>query len=229
MKGNDRCTERDRTGIREPRPSETAPEAALTGNLADVVAAAIEALSGNRHGLDVAARHVGATPGLYAIYAKAPAWVELGLGKPPDSRPLYVGKAEASLISRDLNTHFSEKGRTGSSTVRRSVAALLRDTLGLRGRPRNPQRPERPANYGLSEAHEAALGTWMRTHLSLATWPKPAAVDDLLLVEVAVIGHWSPPLNLKDNNSPWKPSLSTARKVMADDARAWAAERGHDI
>jgi len=99
--------------------------------------------------LDQAAPRVPARPGLYAIYGDADTWQQLGLGDPPDERPLYVGKAEASLVARDLATHFGD-GRTGSSTVRRSFAALLREPLRLTARPRNPERPERFANYGLA-------------------------------------------------------------------------------
>jgi hypothetical protein len=63
-------------------------------------------------------------PGLYAIYGSARVWSILGLGTRRDDRPLYVGKAEDSLVSRDLNTHFAT-GTTGRSSPRRSVAALL--------------------------------------------------------------------------------------------------------
>ena len=62
-------------------------------------------------------------PGLYAIYGDAKTWNELGLGMAPDGRPLYIGKAEDSLIIRDLKTHFGD-GRTGHSTVRRSFGRL---------------------------------------------------------------------------------------------------------
>jgi hypothetical protein len=68
-------------------------------------------------------------PGLYAIYGGATTWNELGLGEPPDGRPLYIGKAEDSLVTRDLKTHFGD-GRTGQSTVRRSFA---QHELGKRG------------------------------------------------------------------------------------------------
>ncbi|MGH2864053.1 MAG: GIY-YIG nuclease family protein, partial [Solirubrobacteraceae bacterium] len=81
--------------------------------------------------IEVARRSVPSTPGLYAIHGNSAAWAELGLGVAPDSRPLYVGKAEDSLITRDVKTHFGD-GRTGSSTVRRSIAALLASTLDLR-------------------------------------------------------------------------------------------------
>ena len=81
-------------------------------------------------------------PGLYAVHGDTAVWRELGLGEPTDARPLYVGKAERSLASRDVDTHFST-GRTGSSTLRRSLAGLLADQLALKGHPRNPAKPER--------------------------------------------------------------------------------------
>jgi hypothetical protein len=56
-----------------------------------------------------AAEHVPAKPGLYAIHGAADVWRELGLGAPPDARPLYLGKAEDSLVSRDLDTHLSDR------------------------------------------------------------------------------------------------------------------------
>lgn len=160
-------------------------------------------------------------PGLYAIYGSPDTWLELGLGEPPDGRPLYVGKAEESLASRDINTHFGS-GRTGSSTVRRSFAALLRSTLDLRGRPRNPDKPERFANYGLSPAHDRVLTEWMLERLELAFWEKPdeseSPLDEL---EKAVLAALRPPLNLKDVATPWSPQVRAARKVMADQARKW--------
>ena len=110
-------------------------------------------------------------PGLYAVHGSAATWTALNLGEPPDDRPLYVGKSESSLHSRDVMTHFGN-GRTGSSTVRRSFAALLRQRLDLRGVPRNRAAPERCANYGLTPEHDTLLTQWMRSHLQLAVWPK---------------------------------------------------------
>jgi hypothetical protein len=146
-------------------------------------------LTAPRHELDQADSQVPAEPGLYAIYGPADVWRELGLGAPSDDRPLYVGKAEGSLVSRDLRTHFGS-GRTGSSTVRRSFAALLRNTLALQAHPRNPSKPERFANYGLAADGDARLTRWMRGHLSLAVWPKPAGVE-LADVERHCSGHGS--------------------------------------
>lgn len=169
-----------------------------------------------------AAPRVPARPGLYGIYGNADAWEELRLGHPPDERPLYVGKAEGSLVSRDLATHFGI-GRTGSSTVRRSFAALLREPLGLTARPRNSERPERFANYGLPPEHDERLTAWMRKNLGLAVWPKPAACTlALAVIEVAVLAQLLPPLNLKDVRTPWTAQVKAARAAMAGEARLWA-------
>jgi hypothetical protein len=115
-------------------------------------------------------RHVPTQPGLYAIYGDE-VWEELGLGAAPDDRPLYVGKAEDSLATRDIKTHFGD-GRTGQSTVRRSFAALLAQRLDLHGTPRNPDKPAHFSNYGLSPSDDRKLTDWMKEHLRLAVWPK---------------------------------------------------------
>jgi hypothetical protein len=176
--------------------------------------------------LEQTERRVPARPGLYAIYGDADTWRELGLGDPPDERPLYIGKAEDSLVSRDLATHFGN-GRTGSSTVRRSFAALLREPLQLAARPRNPERPERFANYGLSPEHDERLTAWMREKLELAVWPKPEDCEFALLqVEIALLAQLLPPLNLKDVITPWTAQLKTARAAMATQARTWRSGAG---
>jgi len=93
--------------------------------VADLTAAAAQARDslGRPRPLAGADGVVPGRPGLYAIYGDAKTWNELGLGMAPDGRPLYIGKAEDSLIIRDLKTHFGD-GRTGHSTVRRSFGRL---------------------------------------------------------------------------------------------------------
>jgi hypothetical protein len=153
------------------------------------------------------------------VHATTATWCQLGLGEPPDARPLYVGKAEVSLVSRDLKTHF-RSGRTGQSTVRRTFAALLRTELELHPVPRNAAKPDHPAMYALLPDDDAKLTAWMTELLEIATWTKPIDCTELVAVEVAVIRGWCPPLNIKDNaSSPWKPTLSQARRAMADVVR----------
>jgi hypothetical protein len=182
---------------------------------------ALASLADSKQSLKEAEERVPPRPGLYAIYAGAKVWHALGLGEPPDDRPLYVGRAEDSLLSRDIRTHFGN-GRTGQSTVRRSVAALLRETLDLRGIPRNPQKPGYFSNYGLSPENDRKVTKWMLEHLLLGVWA-PASITTLRLVEVGVIQRLEPPLNLTGATTNWTSQIRVARKAMAEEARRWAA------
>lgn len=159
-------------------------------------------------------------PGLYAVHGEVAVWQELGLGEPSDARPLYVGKAERSLASRDVDTHFST-GKTGSSTLRRSLAGLLADVLALEGRPRNPAKPERFANFGLEVSGDERLTGWMVTHLRLAVWPSPDGAI-LNVVETAVLAELLPPLNVAKVATPWRPLVQAGRRRLAAQAEAWA-------
>ncbi|PPF44138.1 hypothetical protein C5B85_10860 [Pseudoclavibacter sp. AY1F1] len=195
----------------------------------DAAADALRALSGSTWPVAEAAAHVPASPGLYAIYGDERAWRDLGL-EAKVSRALYVGKSEDSLRTRELGDHFAalpgRSTRTGSSTVRRSFAALLREPLNLRAVPRNPDKPERPANYGLADDGDERLTEWMHQHLSIAVWAKPVALSlaEQEGFETAIIRAWTPPLNLRRNPCP-HPRLKAARAAMADEVRAWMAAR----
>ena len=158
------------------------------------------------HVSKIDAREAG-RPGLYAFYASASSWRQLGLGRPPDPRPLYVGN-ESTLASRDVEAHFGLRERgvqspTGSSTLRRSLAALLAAERGYRGVPRNPAKPGYFSNYGLTETDDDDLSAWMKSRLRLALWPHDAA-SDLDTVETYVLGQLQPPLNLDKVVTPWR-------------------------
>ena len=183
-----------------------------------VVAAALYALAGVRHRRIEAVELVAKRPGLYAFYGDVRAWSDLRLSPAFDNQPLYVGKAERSLNGRDVGTHFAT-GKTGSSTVRRSLAALLTDRLDLVAVPRNLAKPTGSANFGLDSPSDARLSDWTERRLLLATWIKPGDVtlDD---VETAVMRQLRPPLNL-DKVGESRARLRDARKRMADIARAW--------
>lgn len=190
---------------------------------------ACTALAGKKHAIAEAEQHVDDVAGLYAIYGVASIWRQLGLGDPPDDRPLYIGKAEESLKARDLRQHFGT-GATGSSTVRRTFAAMLRDALGFRGVPRDTARPRKWSHYALDDKHEVELTEWMRASLSLAVWPKPPACGDLHAVEKSVLEKLVPALNIQHNaKSPWRAAVRKARLIMANDAKTWAAAKGFQI
>lgn len=165
------------------------------------------------------------SPGLYAIYGTRDIWVELGLREPPDSRPLYVGKAETTLASRDIDVHFGRRKHgaqspTGSSTLRRSLSALLAAEHDYRGIPRNPANPGHFANFGLSPGDDDQLSAWMESNLRLAVWPHEDT-HELDTIETQVLGELVPPLNLNKVATPWRRQVKDARKLMADEARVW--------
>ncbi|MHA6510744.1 GIY-YIG nuclease family protein [Tessaracoccus sp. Y1736] len=194
----------------------------------DHVAEAMRALAGQRWPVAEAVNHVTAVPGLYAIYGHEQVWGDLGLPYRAET-PLYVGKSEDNLVSRELGTHFAVgtgRAQTGSSTVRRSFAALLRGELGLHGVPRNQKDPGHFDKYGLLPDADARLTAWMHAHLTVAVWPAPADLDRKLKnVEDEIIEAWEPPLNLRGNPHP-SAELRAARKEMATEAAAWAAREG---
>jgi hypothetical protein len=167
--------------------------------------------------------------GLYAIFGSPTTWRQLALGVPPDERPLYVGKAESTLAARDLAGHFGMRPRqgqspTGSSTIRRSLAALLAHTAGYRGVPRNPERPSHFSNFGLSPAQDEELSAWMRRRLSIALWPHSDA-RALDLLETQVLKVLVPPLNLNKVETPWRRQVQEARGVLKRQAEDAAAVR----
>jgi hypothetical protein len=150
---------------------------------------------------------------------------ELGLGVPPDERPLYVGKAERSLAVRGVAGHFGMKARgvqspTGSSTLRRSLAALLARDLAFEGVPRNLAKPGYFSNFGLSEEDDAALSSWMNDHLTVAIWPHEEA-QQLDRIETDLLRKLLPPLNLSKITTPWTASTKAARKALATQAEEW--------
>jgi hypothetical protein len=183
------------------------------------LSAVLSALRQPRLALRDALPMLPSVPGLYAIYGDDQAWVDLRLGTAAGDTALYVGKAEDSLVKRDLRTHFGD-GSTGSSTVRRSFAALLRESLSLAGRPRNPAKPGYFSNYGLSPEDDAKLTRWMRDRLELAIWASDAA-RPLSEIESDVLQRWNPPLNINGVKHRWQSFLRAERSVMADQARVW--------
>ena len=184
----------------------------------DTLLIVLEALAGPGHTRSDAATITPRKPGLYALYGDDTAWRQLGLTPATQGQPLYVGKAERSLNGRDVGTHFAT-GKTGSSTVRRSLAALLDTHLDLTAVPRNLAKPENSANFALELASDQRLSSWMDSRLTLATWVKPPGAQ-LGEVETEVLLRLQPPLNLDKVGQP-RERLRLARKTMADKARAW--------
>ncbi len=168
-------------------------------------------------------------PGLYAVYGDEGAWIALGLGTPPNERPLYVGKAQDNLAARDLKQHFAS-GATGRSTLRRTLASLLRHKLDLvpRARGTNPlDRTARASLFALEPDGDLRLTQWMRDNLELAFWPMSSInSSELNIVEGEVIRELEPPLCLnKWSDAKWRPQIKRARSEMAEVLRDAASQQ----
>ena len=182
------------------------------------VSNALEGLARRRLARANAVEFAPRMAGLYALYGDEAAWHQLRLTPAFHGQPLYVGKAERSLHGRDVRTHFAS-GKTGSSTVRRSLAALLVDELILVAVPRNLAKPDGSANFALDVASDQRLSAWMDARLTIATWVKPDGAR-LGEIEALVVPQLQPPLNLALVGQP-RERLRLARRGMAESARAW--------
>lgn len=196
--------------------------------LATLTEAALTSLLGVRYSIAQAPDQVPALPGLYAVHAADAVWEELGLESLANRSALYIGKAEVSLASRELKTHFdicrSGRSKTGSSTLRRSFAALLREDLHLQAIPRNTSNPGYFSNYALEPEGDERLTDWMHDRLALSFWcAPPGSSIPLVEFERKVLRTLEPPLNIKDIDVPLV-RLRNARTFMANEARNWEAQ-----
>jgi hypothetical protein len=180
------------------------------------VEAAISALTGTPVTLDVAKPLLPKSGGIYAWWL---ANKKLA-GVPENQHPavpeldlLYVGIAPsgstsaATLSSRVVGNHM--RGNIAASTLRRTLAALLLEQLGL-----TPIKTT--TKVTLPREQNIELSKWQQEHLRL-TWHAVAAPWTL---EAAVIAAMCPPLNLADNAThPFHATLSEARRKLQAAAR----------
>ena len=151
-------------------------------------------------------------PGCYVLVADPQAVHELGLKCEAGPAGLYVGKAEDSIHRRVFGGHLLEN-RSGSSTHRRSVGALLRKQLRLSPQPRsdNPKDRRRFKNYKFDPAGEVKLSKWIAAHVRVVAIEclNPKATEDRLICELR------PPLNLTGWPNPDRPMIKEARRECA--------------
>lgn len=157
------------------------------------------------------------SPGLYACFVRNPS--VLRPLQPGPNGLIYVGKAE-NLAKREFANHFNDRG-TGSSTLRRSLGAILKQRLGLTALPRGSGRTAQDFScYRFDPVGEARLTAWMREQLEVAVY----AVANPAEIENHLIKSMKPLLNLIDWDNPDRPELKKLRKACADEARGHSAE-----
>lgn len=107
--------------------------------------------------------------------------------------------------------------------MRRALAALLAQPLGLRGQPRNTAKPAYFSNFGLEAETDERLSSWMHDRLRIATWASPSGVE-LDEITTVVLETLLPPLNLDKVSTPWRGAVSAGRARLATRARVWRPE-----
>ena len=100
------------------------------------------------------------------------------------TKPIYVGIARTGLNERGLGMHLAS---TRMSTVRRSLAALLFEELGLLA----GLTVSGKGKFSLAPVQEKRLTEWMLEHLTV-TWVVHVAPQD---VEKQIVGDLLAPFN----------------------------------
>ncbi|MDP1727216.1 MAG: hypothetical protein Q8M15_10575 [Bacteroidota bacterium] len=154
-------------------------------------------------------------PGIYAFFFYGKSFPFTGY-KPKIDEIIYIGKTESSQQSRDLNTHFAS-GKTGSSTVRRSFGALLKDNLNLVPIPRSETDAikGRLTHYKFDNDSELKLTKWMQTNLGLSFFEYPKSKTEIDELETALIAEIVPVLNIdrKNPNNIYANKIKEFRKM----------------
>ena len=112
---------------------------------------------------------------------------------------IYIGKSEKSQKSRDAQTHF-KSGKTGSSTLRRSLGAILREDLDLQPIPRS-KTESRMRDYKFIEESEKQLTEWMIENLSISFFEIDEGKRIIRKSEIFIIQELRPILNITHNSS----------------------------
>jgi N-carbamoylputrescine amidase len=135
----------------------------------------------------------------------------------PESRLIYVGRAQCGLIHRD---HFNLS--TTGSTLRRTLGAILHG-LDLQAM---PTRSNVRGKYHFGRDGEAKLSKWMKENLTFSH----VVVDRTKCewIEDKAIELLCPPLNLEGNpHNPQADYIEGARKACRDKAAKYS-EGGHE-
>lgn len=176
--------------------AQTGGMAAIPPNLDNVIA---ELVADPVATTDIRTR-APATAGLYAWWAPPDVFPALG-GQPHpsiiDLRLLYVGIATKQLRTRLVSNHLR---RSGSSTLRRTLAGLLLDDQQYRTRWTD--------RVVLVDDDEIRLTGWMTTNLRVSWYEHPTPRD----LENEIIRTLHPPLNVDHAAEPAVSHIRAARR-----------------
>lgn len=125
---------------------------------------------------------------------------------------VYAGRTEHGLEFRNHYVH----AHSGFSTFRRSLGALLKQSLGLVAVPRSAGRSRsNVVNYRFDEAGEQSLSLWMKDNLLGAQLVLGERVRD---AEHQLLTELEPPLNLTGWPNPQRAAIKELRAVCVREA-----------
>ena len=163
-------------------------------------------------------RFFSAKPGIYAIYFIG--YNFPGCERISQNQLIYIGKTESSHEKRNAKTHFSS-GKTGSSTLRKSIGSLLKTELNLNPIPRNniDFLKRRYSHFTFDDISEKKITEWMSNNLALAFFEFSAPKEKLNALESVLINELCPILNIVNNKeNSFRHELQERRKLCADSA-----------
>jgi hypothetical protein len=133
-----------------------------------------------------------ATVGILAIYCK-PHALGFELNHTEEIQMIFVDESGSAA-----EKHF-KNGKTGYSTLRRSLAALLRNKYDLVAIPRSNDTidADRYDNFALQDASDKVLTNWMQENLHIAVLP--VEKDKIMGTVQGLINYNVPVFNLRNN------------------------------
>lgn len=154
-------------------------------------------------------------PGCYVLVVDSEGVEALGFNRKARRAALYVGKAEDNIRNR-VNDHLLVGG-SGSSSIRRSIGALLREQYDFNPQPRSRKRSDskRFTNYKFDRKGEEIISDWIFAYVYFLSVKSsnPKETEDLLVSE-----H-HPLLNLTGWPNPERAIIKSERAECARLAR----------
>jgi len=131
---------------------------------------------------------------------------------------IYIGKTESNQKKRDYDTHFAS-GKTGNSTVRKSIGSILCLFNNMNPIPRNDSdyKKRRFSHFKFDEPSEQIITNWMKTNLALSFYEYPENKKLIDKLETEIIKELMPVLNIdfKNPDNPYKAQIIKLRKNCA--------------
>jgi hypothetical protein len=156
-------------------------------------------------------------PGIYAFFYIGNDFPLLG-DSVSKHQIIYIGKTESSQEKRDSKTHFTT-GKTGNSTVRKSIGSILCSQENLTPIPRNDSDYEagRFSHFKFDEPSEKIITNWMKNNFALSFYEYPESKKLIDKLETEIIKQLKPILNIDHKNPEnlYKDQIKKLRKNCA--------------